>query len=670
MTESLFEKVKQNTNIKEVIEWFGHLRFDRKNKALCPFHDDHKPSLSIKESDGIFKCFTCDVSGDAIDFVAKLKDIEPLEAAKLIAEEFRINTDNDYAPSKRVHSAAPKKEQKLPQKDEPTADQRAAICAYVESCIAHAGETDYFAMRGLTPETVKRFSLGYDPKQKCIVMPYSGRMEYYMTRSVEGKQFYKPASKDAGQEPLFNRNALLTKGVVFVVESPLCAMSIAQCGGQAVALCGTGIRRFVMEATAHRDDIIFVLALDNDTAGASAQAELARGLFDESMRFLPFNVSGDCKDPNELLMKSPDTLKQNVETATVEAKRKYSKLKSLFRMCDLQKKELKPTRWIVDGLLPEGLALLAAPSKYGKSWMMMQLCLAVTKGLPFLEHRTEQCDCAYFTLEDGIGRLKKRINIMTNCEPTPPGFMSSVESCTMANGLFAQFEELLDTYPKMGLIIIDTFQKVRTGQMKNESVYAADYREMGQLKSFADKHGICLLLIHHLRKMDDDSDVFNRINGSMAMMGAADTTWILARKKRNDINTTLTVTGRDIDEDELIVTFDKPTVTWTLVGNPEDEAARNARREYEQDPVIKTIKSLIKKQPSGWRGNCTEMKLKIYEETGAIYTKSVETIGKTIKNYADRLLADGITHTEERGKRHFFQEKRATLFGMMDDDED
>jgi hypothetical protein len=232
----------------------------------------------------------------------------------------------------------------------------------------------------------------------------------------------------------------------------------------------------------------------------------------------------------------------------------------------------------------------------------------------------------------------------------------------MGNGLFEQLTELLETYPRIGLIIIDTFQKVRQGQTRNESVYGADYREMGEIKAFADKNGICILLVHHLRKQEDDADIFNRINGSMAIMGASDTSWILARKKRGDANTMLSATGRDIEDVELVIAFDKNTVAWNLIGNAEEEAYRLAKAEYESNPVIKTIKSLVAKYPMGWRGTSSDIKVKIYEETGTLYTKSPETIGRAIRQYADRLLADSITHVEERGKRHLFTKKQPTLW--------
>ena len=50
---------------------------------------------------------------------------------------------------------------------------------------------------------------------------------------------------------------------------------------------------------------------------------------------------------------------------------------------DLQDKEFKPIKWVVEGLLPQGLALLVAPPKYGKSWLMLDLCLSVASGQKF-----------------------------------------------------------------------------------------------------------------------------------------------------------------------------------------------------------------------------------------------------------------------------------------------
>ena len=664
--ESIFDKVKARARIDEVAERFG-VRLDRHGKALCPFHREDTPSFSIKREDNIFKCFGCGASGDAVDFVAKLKDIEPLEAAKLIAEFYGIDT-HPHGEQKRVDKIPMAKAKAHRDAPQGSPEQ---IKKYLTACIAAVGGTDYYKRRGLTDDTVRKFYLGFDAEKQAVVIPYSSKLEYYQTRSVDGKEFRKPKTEDAGAEPLYNAEAIAkTKGAVFVVESPICALSIMQSGGAAIATCGTsGVHKVVAEIKSRKPPCFFVLSMDNDDAGRKAQTDLANALFEAGAKFITYNVAGAHKDPNELLMADPKSLAANVKAATQTARREFSTLKKLFSASELQGRDIPPTKWIVHELLPEGLGIICAPSKYGKSWMMLQLCVAVSQGKPFLERKTEAMDCVYFSLEDSERRFKSRLNKLLNGDKAPSNFYGSVECKAMGNGLFEQLTELLDNYPKVGLIIIDTFQKVRQGQVRNESIYGADYREMGEIKAFADKYRVCILLVHHLRKQEDDSDIFNRINGSMAIMGASDTSWILARKKRGDVNTTLTATGRDIEDTELVISFDKHTVTWNLIGNAEDEAYRLARAEYESNPIIKTIKALVEKQPTGWRGTSSEIKVKIYEETGVLYTKSPETIGRTISNYADRLLADGITHADERGKRHLFARKQPTLYSYAKDDD-
>lgn len=666
MAESIFEKVKAVARIREVVEHFSGLKLDGSNKALCPFHSEDTPSFSVKPEDNIFTCFgKCGISGDAIDFVENIKGISNLEAAQLLAEFYRIDAGT-HSVGKRVD--------KIPVanvKPRRGASEHATaqIKDYITRCIAAVGRTDYYKRRGLIDDTVRKFHLGFDVEKQAVVIPYSSKLEYYQTRSIEGKEFRKPKTEDAGAEPIYNAAAIAkTKGALFVVESPICALSIMQAGGAAVALCGTGgIHKLVAEVKDKKLTAVFVLSLDNDDAGIKAQQELANALFDAGTKFITYNVAGGHKDPNELLMADPQAFKTNVKEAVERTRREYSKLKNLFSGRDLQAEDIPPTRWIVHDILPEGLAILCAPSKYGKSWMVMQLCLAVTQGKPFLDKKTEVNYCAYFSLEDSKRRFKGRLNKLLNDAPAPLGFFGAIKADTLATGLFEQLTELIETHPKIGLIIIDTFQKVRGGQARNESVYGADYREMGEFKAFADKHQICLLLVHHLRKQDDDGDVFNRINGSMAIMGASDTTWVLARKKRSDENTTLTVTGRDVIEGDLIVAFDKTTSTWHLIGNAADEAARLARAEYEGNAVIKTIKALVEKNPSGWQGNCSEIKVQIYEQTGALYTGSADSVGRTISKYLDRLLADGITHKEGRQKSHVFAKRQPTLFSYRRD---
>ena len=67
---------------------------------------------------------------------------------------------------------------------------------------------------------------------------------------------------------------------------------------------------------------------------------------------------------------------------------------------DLQEEQLPPIKWVVVEMIPQGLALLASPPKYGKSWWVLDLCLSVSAGDRFMNHGTEKTECLYLALED------------------------------------------------------------------------------------------------------------------------------------------------------------------------------------------------------------------------------------------------------------------------------
>ena len=148
----------------------------------------------------------------------------------------------------------------------------------------------------------------------------------------------------------------------------------------------------------------------------------------------------------------------------------------------------------------------------------------------------------------------------------------------MDGGLIKQLNEELDEHPDIKLIIIDTLQKVRGSAKRNELAYATDYRELGGLKEYADQKRICIFLIHHLRKMADENDVFNMISGSNGIMGVCDTIFIIYKKKRQDENAMMFMTGRDIRQKDIVVHFDETEYRWEMVGSAEEEERKRKKR--------------------------------------------------------------------------------------------
>lgn len=82
-----FETVKAHVSMREAAESYG-LSVGRSSMALCPFHNDHHPSLLI--ADDHYHCFACGEHGDVIDFVAKLYGLSLVEAAQKLASDFGL----------------------------------------------------------------------------------------------------------------------------------------------------------------------------------------------------------------------------------------------------------------------------------------------------------------------------------------------------------------------------------------------------------------------------------------------------------------------------------------------------------------------------------------------------------------------------------------------------
>ena len=277
-------------------------------------------------------------------------------------------------------------------------------------------------------------------------------------------------------------------------------------------------------------------------------------------------------------------------------------LTTMISADELVRKNLPPVRFLVDGLLPQGLTLIASPPKYGKSWLVLDLCLSVAAGKPFLGRATERCTCLYLALEDSEARLRTRILKLMGEEPVPEKLHLSTLSPVLGNGLIEELTAAAKMYADLNLVVIDTFQMVRSPSGSRD-VYARDYADMSALKQFADEYGISVVLVHHLRKAGASGDPFERISGTNGIFGAADVSLVLTRDKRSDETTTLSVTGRDVDSDDLELRFDKASCRWTVLAS----AAESARTRYENDPVVKTIRRLLDTGGGKWEGTAGQL---------------------------------------------------------------
>lgn len=224
---------------------------------------------------------------------------------------------------------------------------------------------------------------------------------------------------------------------------------------------------------------------------------------------------------------------------------------------------LPPIRFIIDGLLPQGLHILAGAPKIGKSWLALTLCLCVAKGEPLWSFAAQQCSVLYLCLEDSYQRIRCRL--LDLMEDAPDTLHFSIIAEQLHGGLEQQIERFLLEHPDTGLVVIDTLQRVR-GSGDSGNPYANDYRDIGVLKALADKHRIAILLVHHIRKLKSD-DPMDMISGTNGISGATDTNFVLMKTSRSKSTATLYCTGRDIEYRELNLEFDSETHFWNLLSD-------------------------------------------------------------------------------------------------------
>ena len=263
---------------------------------------------------------------------------------------------------------------------------------------------------------------------------------------------------------------------------------------------------------------------------------------------------------------------------------------------DLLKMDLPDLKFPVEGFLPQGLHILSGLPKAGKSWMLLLLCLRVSEGEPFWLYQTNRGTVLYLCLEDSFNRIQQRLGILT--EEAPANLYFAVMANSIADGLIQQIELFLEEHPDANLIVIDTLQKVRDAT--GDNYYAADYKDIGALKTIADEHGIAIIAVQHLRKQRD-SDPHLMVSGSTGLTGAADGSYVLQKAEVNSTEAKLYIRGRDVEERVLSLHFDPETCMWYCTGGetPLGDEMKN-------DPQMRLLISYMQKEKE-FSGTVTEL---------------------------------------------------------------
>jgi DNA primase len=292
----------------------------RGNQAtgLCPFHNEKSPSFHVYEGDEPhYHCFGCGAHGDAITFVMQTDGLEFRDAVERLSSDAGLEVPQD-TPQERERA----------ERQANLGTVMEASCAFFENQLPGGAGSDYLKQRGLAPETIKRFRLGFSPESRTALKSHLAKLNIPEGLGVESGMLIKP--EDGGpsydrfrgrvmfpiadakgriiafggrtlgddkpkylnspETPLFSKGRQLynlnqaqkaarDKNEIVVVEGYMDVIALAQAGfPQAVAPLGTALTEAQIELL-WRLAPEPILCFDGDAAGQKAAARaVERGL--------------------------------------------------------------------------------------------------------------------------------------------------------------------------------------------------------------------------------------------------------------------------------------------------------------------------------------------------------------------------------------------------------
>jgi RecA-family ATPase len=235
-----------------------------------------------------------------------------------------------------------------------------------------------------------------------------------------------------------------------------------------------------------------------------------------------------------------------------------------------------PIKYVVPGIIVEGLTLFAGKPKIGKSWLLMHAAVAVARaGFTLGEIHCAEGDVLYCALEDNQRRIQSRLTKLLGIGQDWPARLDfCCEMPRLANGSLDFIRSWIKSKPHPRLIIIDTLAMVRTPRKRDQTDYDADYSAVLELRKLASEAGVAIVLVHHLRKADSE-DAFDTVSGTLGLTGAPDSVLVLKRDTTGTI--ILHGRGRDLTEIEYAMEFDREACLWRITGEAAD-VKRSAQR--------------------------------------------------------------------------------------------
>ena len=358
LPQHFIQQVQQATDIVELVsQYVAVTKKGREFVALCPFHDDHKPSMCVVPAKQIFHCFVCGAGGSVFRWIELYEKLNFPEAVRALAERANIPLPTDYAPEPVAAG--------LSKGDLVGVAEWAAGFFQQQLASPSGAETlAYARSRGLSDESIKRFSLGYAPDSWDALLNQARReriseeqlvaaglvrrretggcYDYFrnrlmfpihdlggrvvafggraMSQDERAKYLNSPDTSLFDKSSLayglsFARDAIVKRKQAVVVEGYLDVLLPSQAGvDNIVATLGTALtERHVRLLGRYAQEV--VVLFDADAAGAAA-AERALQLFIAQKLHVRVATIPAGKDPCDFVLSDgPDALRELIDQA-------------------------------------------------------------------------------------------------------------------------------------------------------------------------------------------------------------------------------------------------------------------------------------------------------------------------------------------------------------------
>ena len=334
------DQLKSSVDIASVVGEYVRLKKSGSQRymGLCPFHNEKTPSFTVHAVRQFYKCFSCGAGGDVLDFVMKIEGITFFEALKLLAERYGIPMPQ--------RSYVADEDAKL--RDALAQMHQVAFETFCANLRGPAGEEarGYLERRGVAPQTVEQFGLGYAERSGRGLLrvleqrfPAAQIAESGLVGKREEGGFYDyfrhrlmfPIQNESGkiigfggralaadenrkylnspETPIYKKShvlynlhrakeAIRKEDRVILVEGYMDAIGVTAAGFRAVvASCGTSLTTQQVQALKRHSQRI-VVNFDPDAAGANAAERSINLLLEEGMQVRILELDGEL-DPDE-----------------------------------------------------------------------------------------------------------------------------------------------------------------------------------------------------------------------------------------------------------------------------------------------------------------------------------------------------------------------------------